>query len=47
MVSIFLIKQNAVFPGISPEMLTIPLPFQLEALHILDLVTKQQKFPVR
>ncbi|XP_065912772.1 protein FAM227B-like [Dysidea avara] len=39
------IAENAVFPGISPEMLTIPLPFQLEALQILDLVTKQQKFP--
>ena len=38
--------QNVVFPGISSELLTVPLPYQLEALHILDLITKSQKFPV-
>lgn len=37
--------ENVVFPGISSELLTVPLPYQLEALQILDLITKCQKFP--
>lgn len=41
-----LFLQNFIFPGISSESLTVPLPFQLEALLILDLITKSQKFPV-